>query len=156
MSFTFKSITVPTAAEVEEFSTIQDSFFAQKEAIDREFDTFVANAKKLIKEVEKMLQTPYENNPAQLEEDMQQYISYGVTVGQFIADAISFLTIYQALHFCPKSEKHKSESDRKQYVEVKTILQRNLCDYLKVLDDKLDKKISVGQSILKFESNKIG
>jgi len=73
------------------------------------------------------------------------------SLGQAVADAKTYQQMHDILHHCPKKQKY-SEADRKLYTGTKTLKQSNLVAQLKNAEDKMEKRITVLQSVLKAET----
>lgn len=132
-------------------SLAKNEMNTRKQLLESQFKSFKLELKETIVDIEKTISLNSDVEPVQLETDLNDWVSYAYWVGKALADANDYLSLFQLLSFCPKS-KDLSENDRKAIVELGTIVPRNLLSKLKVLERALERKISVGQSILRYET----
>ncbi len=145
----WKNIEIPV--NTEELLTAQVFFISIKDQIDKEFDVFFKDAQTQAVAAENIIKTPFDKDPAALSDDLDNCIQHSYAIGQLVADAQSFLQVYEILHYTPKSKEY-ADPDRKKFTEIKILKQRNLLSKLKVIEEKIDKKVSVGQSIFRYET----
>lgn len=130
-------------------------FLAQKQdLLEQDFNDFYEYCNGILISSEEMIKTTLNTDVILLGHDLQNCLTYSYTVGQCVADANTYNTIFEVFHYVPKTTKF-SETDRKTLIEIKTIDQKNLLAKLKRMEEKLDKKITIGQSILKAETQRI-
>jgi len=149
----FKDISISIRPSSDDIIKLQSYLIENFDAIQKEFLAFLDSIKPIIKEAEELVKKAFDNDPVQLEEDMDKRASLSYTVGKFFVDACTYLNVYEIIHYQPKSDKI-SEADRKRTLRYKTSVQNSVFSNLKNLCEKLDKKVSVGQSILKFETQR--
>lgn len=128
---------------------------AQKhyDGLKTQFQKIYATSQPIIDNAKKHISKPYGQNPEALSEDLMTAASLASTLDSFISTVQSMLDVYSILYYTPKS-KENTEADRKLFFESRTILIRTFLNQLKALEDKLSKKISIGQSILRYETNR--
>ncbi len=147
-----KNIILPTSDTLE---TLQAALCENFHNIIKEYTRKSDKAKEHMESAEAFLLAKVDTNPVSIEKSLSKATNLFFLIGKFRVDAISFQTIFEVIHFCPK--KHKvSETDRKQHVAIKTLFQTNLCGHLKNIEDKLEKQINALQSILKAETTRLG
>lgn len=137
-----------------DLNSLQATLLSYVADINAEFYNFVTRTEELLDKVESIVIKKFNPDPVELEEILDECISFFYTVGQYVANANSFITLYNVIHYQPKQQK-LSESDRKIQLDMKTVTQRHVLEMLRQAEDKLDKKISVGQSILKYETARL-
>ena len=145
---------IPISEALEDIYSLQKELQDLKPQIDKEFEDFYTKTKKIALEADKLIKKQFDNDPSQLELDLDEYVSYSYSISQLVTDAQTFVNIYEVIHHIPKS-KEISESDRTKYINIKVTFPRNLLAKLKVIEESLGRKISVGQSILKLEANRL-
>lgn len=147
-----KNVTLPTNDNLE---TLQAALCENFHNIIKEYTKKSDKAKEHMESAEAVLIAELDTNPVTIVKALSRATNLFFLIGKFRVDAISFQTIFEVIHFCPK--KHKvSETDRKQHVAIKTLFQTNLCGHLKNVEDKLEKLINALQSILKAETARLG
>lgn len=122
-----------------------------REDLDKEWVVFQKESFNAIAEVEKCMDLKSDTDPVQIENDLNDWVSYSYWTGKAIAQSLDFISTYELIYFSPKS-KELSEGDRRMIVDIGTLPQRSLLNKLKVLEKALERKISVGQSILRYET----
>lgn len=146
----FDIITLPTDPQEEELHSLRTHFVNIYTSLADEFNSFRERAKELLTEADKALTDTVDTDPVTLQSTLLNNMALHYSLGQSVVDAKSYQQIYDILHYCPKKQKY-SESDRKLYVATKTIKQSNLVSHLRNAEDKMEKRITVLQSVLKAE-----
>jgi len=146
-------IKLPLAVDENIFS-IQKMLKDQQDEIEVNFKEFLAAAEPLLKTVAEKIKIPIDNDLGLLPELMSEYSTISYTVGQYLSDAKTHLQIFQALHHTKKSQ-GLSEADRKLYTQTMTIRQTQIVSYLANAAEKLDKRVTIIQSIMKAETAKL-
>lgn len=146
--------TIKVANNLDEINRLQGSLLKKKLDIDASFLAFKSKAEKAMNKVDSIVSTNFNHDPSMLEESLEETVAISHTIGQYLVRAEYFLTLYELMHFLPKS-KDASENDRKLFTSVKVAPQTILTNQLKQIDKKLEKKITIGQSILKYETNRL-
>ena len=83
-----------------------------------------------------------------LEIQIKEIEAWGARIGYLLSEANGYLSYFQE-KFRPVKSKELSDLDRKSITEFKCIRYQNLVDKLEVLDTRIDKRISLAQSLLK-------
>ncbi len=143
-----------TGDENKNIKSLAEELLLHLDEIDKGFDLFKRETQPLFDEARKKLFFKVGDNPVELELLFDDLISYSFSIGYAVIIAESFEEIYSVLNYCPIS-KAVTEKDRKLYTEIRTQEQRSIVKKLKLLEDRLTKKISTCQSSLKFESERI-
>jgi 5'-deoxynucleotidase YfbR-like HD superfamily hydrolase len=144
-------IQVPVAAEFENLRDLREFFVNQFDDIHTKFKVFSKQIQEVSNEVATLFSESIDSDPAELKEKLSEYSAMSYTVGNLLSRANSFLTIYETIYFCPKISS-MSETDRKNYTRIKTIFQTEMVSNLKNAADKINKRITILQSILKHET----
>lgn len=151
MSIKFKNINFSDLYdENSNLDNLQQDFLKEFYVIKSEFSQFFILATEVLKEVTTTISEKIDTDPNLIQNLLLKSVSLYYTVGQFVADAKTFCLIYEIIHYCPKKAKF-SEADRKTYVNTRIIIQNNLFMQLKNAEEKIEKRITVLQSILKAE-----
>ena len=145
-----KSLSNPT---IEELTALRTKIQKNFEILSSEFRLFADSSSKIIIEAKKKLNEPINNDPVILEEMLSELISHLNSVGEAHTKAKTFQQYYTVLYYIPKSKEY-SEEDRKNYTGLKGLEQNYLVSVLKGMEERIDKKISVCQSFLKYEAKK--
>ncbi|MCK9369445.1 hypothetical protein M0R04_05865 [Candidatus Dojkabacteria bacterium] len=145
------SITLPQKTEAEDLVALQEFFVAQIIQLMADFKAFENSAQVALDEAEKVFLEKEDSDPAFLKVELSKCSSHSYRVGALRAEAKMFDTIFEAVFFCPKKVKF-SEEDRKKYTRVKTLQTKYILSMLEMAEEKLDKKISSIQSVLKAET----
>lgn len=146
----FRNIQLPIEPEEPDLINLQDYFLERIDVLSQEFAIFKQNAKKVLKLTVETFGQKLDTDPVSLQEELIRNMSIFYTLGQMSADSKTFQQIYEILHYCPKKPKY-SELDRKRYTDIKTIQQANLLAQLRNGEEKMEKRITVIQSVLKAE-----
>jgi len=147
----FYSVPLPTDPQEEELRSLQTHFLGVYDTLTAEFGKFVWKAEKLLEEASEKITDTIDTDPVSLQEALLTNMALYYSLGQAVADAKSYQQIFEVLHFCPKKPKY-SEADRKLYTGVKTLKQSHITAQLKNAEDKMEKRITVLQSVLKAET----
>jgi len=147
------NISYPIDPNQTSLSDLREHFLGQKEAVFKSFDDFKLRADKVLEQTKQMLRVQMDNDPSQIEMELGQLTSISYTLGLFVSKAKNMISIYEIMNYYPKT-KELSEADRKQLVETKIMPQRSLLNMLVNAEEKIDKRISVLQSILKMETER--
>lgn len=121
------------------------------EEIEKKFDFFAKKTTEILQDVRKTVHKTLDTDLVQLEEDLDIMVRHFSIVGELIVEAQSFLTAYEIINFCPKT-KDVTEADRKKFTDSRNIRKINLLKQLENMENSLNKKISIGQSILRTET----
>lgn len=138
---------INTLVDIEE---IKVKLIEQKEKIKEQFTIFINQIQPTIKQAENIILTAIDSDPSTLEETMSICLSVSYTTNQYLNDTNTFLSIYDILNYQPK-QKNLSELDRKKLINIKNVFVISTYNKLKIINDRLDKKISILQSVLKAE-----
>lgn len=149
----FKSIGVPVAPGYQELHELRDLLAANTESLDKEFREFEKFAYQVINEAKKRLTEKVDTEPVALQDELVECSALSFTVGQASADAKVYQQLYELLHYYPKKPKY-SEGDRKLYTQTKAVKQFYLVKQLTNAEERLDKRITIFQSILKAETSR--
>lgn len=148
MSNLFRSIEIPVGMDRDRLLDLQQKMQLQASTIFREFDVFQVDSIKLLDMANSFIQRPYTTDPQTIKCELADLTSISASIGQSLADANSFLTIFVVIFYTQKQPSY-SEADRKLQTELRTLIQENLVNKLKDILERLDKRITVFQSILK-------
>jgi len=143
-----------TGDENKNIKSLSEELFLHLDEIDKGFNLFKQETQPLFDVAKKKLFFKVGDNPVEIEAIFDDLVSYSFSIGYAVVIAESFEEIYSVLNYCPIS-KAVTEKDRKLYTEIRTQEQRSIVKKLKLLEDRLTKKISTCQSALKFESERI-
>lgn len=149
----FTKINLPINPNYESLEELQGQIQGQYDQLKRDFSKFKEVVEPLLVEVRGLFLTKTDSDPVSLTDDLETYIQYSFTLGQYIIWADEFLKLFEMLYFCPKAQK-VSETDRKQYTSLKSLEQNSTLALLQKYEEKVDKKITVLQSRLKAETEK--
>ena len=147
----FKNIPLPTDPEAEELTSLQVHYLNCIDVLSKEFAIFRKKAQTVLDTSDELFNERLDTDPVTLQTNLIKTMSIYHSVGQYVADAKTFQQIYDMLHYCAKKPKY-SESDRKLYTGTKTLAQSNLLAQLKNSEEKIEKRITIIQSILKAET----
>jgi len=147
----FDKIGLPDDPQEEELKSLQVHFVAAYEQLKSEFSSFLARSKELLENATKSLTEAIDTDPVMIQESLLNVTSQHYSIGQAVADGKAYLQMYEMLHYSAKKQKY-SESDRRLYTGIKTLVQSNLVAQLKNAEDKMEKRITVLQSIVKAET----
>ena len=134
--------------EQEDLETLRAQLISRSEEIFKNFEIFQSRAFVVLKDAKAAMLVSNSTDPNIIKQDLSNLTAISASVGEVFADANSYNTLYKVLYFCEKLKKF-SEADRKLYTEIKTMSQNNLLEHIKIMSDRIDKKITVYQSILK-------
>jgi hypothetical protein len=150
----FTGLSLPLDPQEEELSSLQTHFLNNYDVLEAEFLTFQTKCINLLELAFEKLTEKIDTDPVTLQEALLTNMSLHYSLGVSTADAKTYQQIYEILHYCPKKQKY-SEADRKLYTGTKTLKQSNLVAQLKNAEDKMEKRITVLQSVLKSETARI-
>jgi len=142
------NFTVPTAVQRQNMDEVRDELIDQAEIIEAEFVEFLAKVDILVDMVRTEMQQTMELDPVLLQKTLVKLTAIAFSVGQGLADAEQFKDIYEMIHWTPKRQAY-SEADRKLYTQTKSIRQRYAVDRLSSAEERLEKRVTVCQSLLK-------
>ncbi len=149
----FNNITIPTNPEDGDIIELQKQIIQNVEAIDTSFDKFQENCNNVLNKAAELLRKKIDTDPSLLPFDMSEQIAVQGSLSFLYADAESYKTIYEVLHFCKRSKgTGMLKDDAVLYTKLKTLFQSNLLYKLKNTIERLDKKITVWQSTLKYQT----
>ena len=140
-------------ATITSLDELQKFYIAQIQIVDKAFEQTKLFATKTINKIAEFMSVQLPIEPVLLQEKLDVYSSYSYTIGQIVADMKSLIQIYEIIYYTPKSKEY-SESDRKMIVSGKMIYQEHLLQSVINAENKLDKRITICQSILKSEMTK--
>ena len=137
-----------------DIGTVQEQLVGKYEEIEKQFLGFKKKSEEAISEATKYLTKKVDSDPVVLSEDLMEILASSYTIGQIVADSKSFLVLFNTIHHCPK-QSNLTDIDRKRFTEVKTIDINNFLNRVQSIEEKIDKKLTAIQSILKFETARI-
>jgi len=149
----FTKIDLPSNINYESLEDIQGKIIEQYDTLNKDYARFKMNAAPILSDVRRLFSEKSDPDPVSIKDDLESYIQYSFTLGQYIIWAEQFLRLYELLYFCPKRQK-VSENDRKQYTQIKCLEQSSLLVTLQTYEAKVDKKITILQSRMKAEIEK--
>jgi hypothetical protein len=144
----FRNIQIPIELNHDKLVDLQQKLQMQASILFKEYDSFEKDTLKLLDTVDELIKRPYTPDPNILKAELTDLTAISASVGQYLADANSFLNIFVTLFYTPKQQNY-SEADRKLNTDLRTLIQENLLNKLKNASDRLDKRITVYQSLLK-------
>jgi len=135
---------------------LQDYYSPHLDALQTEFLEFKQLSTDTLNQAKQLLKHKSDMELTQLEIELAELTSILFSIGECRTNAEAYQTIFEIVNYQPKPpQKEASESDRKLSLNVRTINQNNLFRHLKNMEDKLEKRISVFQSILKAETARL-
>jgi len=149
----FNNIPVPMEPEEQELVDLRSHFQQHADILKEEFSSFYRKSKQILALADSELSKNIDTDPVLIEDALISHMSIYYSVGQCVADAKTYLQIYSILHYSPKKQKY-SEADRKLYTNTKSLIPNNLVLKLSNAEEKMEKKITVLQSILKAETSR--
>lgn len=135
-------------------TAVREVLLKQKDQLQKEFEEFQKQAEQLLQVVDKKIKIKIDTDLGMLPDLASEYSTISYTVGQYLADSKVHLQIFQHLFYLEKSQ-GLSEADRKLYTQTMTIQQNKLVSYLSNAADKLDKRITIIQSVMKAETARL-
>lgn len=125
----------------------------QASVVHESFGAFTDECVHLLDEAEEMIGNTGDSDPVSIDDRLNRLVAKAETIGYYRSEAETFLNIYEMLGHCPK-QKDITDKDRVRHVEIASVMPKLLVEKLRNVEKWLEKKISVGQSILKKETNR--
>jgi hypothetical protein len=130
---------------------LQERVKSNAEEVTTNFFKFEVTAQEILTAVGAVFTKTIDTDIVDLQQNLIKYSALSFTLGQTIADAKAHQQLFEVMHYCPKSDKY-SEADRKLLMRTLVTTQSSLVQKLVSAEEKLDKRITIIQSVLKSEN----
>ncbi len=149
----FNDIVIPTDPEEGDIIELQKQIRQNVDSINISFDKFQESCNNVLDKAAELLRKKIDADPSQLPFDMSEQVAIQGSLSFLYADAEAYKTIYEVLHFCKRAKgTGMLKDDAILYTRLKTLFQSNLLYKLKNAIERLDKKITIWQSTLKYQT----
>ncbi len=134
---------------------LQKKLQDNRELLNSRFVNLKKRADELFVDLDDVFKQHIDTDIISLQNSLIHCSSLSYTLGQTVADAKELQQLFEALCYMPKSDKY-SEADRKLLIKTLINDQTLLVQRLASAEEKLDKRITIIQSVLKSENTRLG